>query len=182
MSVMSVNAHDVVATVHVNTTAPGTILCSYYSSTVRPQFEQRSVHHAGHAHLLLKNLEEEMTYTVECSLNVNEVTVQSNKATFTTKAHTDSHLTVNDIETYSTFARVSITSETPGEVLCMHRPRHPHPHARYHGGSLNTFKRFAKRLYVLIRGRVHCSSEKLMKHKHSLWNICTAVWTTVCNV
>lgn len=144
---MSVNPHDVVATVHVNATAPGTVMCSYYSSTVRPLFEQRTIRHAGHAHLLLKKLEEEMTYTVECSLNTNEMTVQSNKVTFTTSAHSDSHLSINDIETFSTFARVSLKSETPGEVLCMHRPRSHRSHGMT---SMNTFKRFAKRLYVVL--------------------------------
>lgn len=147
---MSVDAHDVVSTVHVNTTAPGTVICSYYSSTVRPLFEQRTIHHAGHAHLLLKNLKEEMTYTVECSLNTNDNTVQSNKVTFTTTAHSDSHLSVNDIETFSTFARVSLKSETPGEVLCMHRPHSPHSPHSHQQISLNTFKRFAKRLYVQL--------------------------------
>lgn len=91
-----------------------------------------------------------MTYTVECSLNTNEMTVQSNKVTFTTSAHSESHLSINDIETFSTFARVSLKSETPGEVLCMHRPRSPRS-PRSHGmTSMNTFKRFAKRLYVLL--------------------------------
>ena len=163
MNVISVDSHDVVATVHVNTTAPGTIMCSYYSSTVRPLFEERAIHHAGHAHLLLKNLEEEMAYTVECSLNHDGVTIQTEKVAFTTKAHTQSHLTISDIETYSTFARVSIKSETPGEVLCFHRP-HGFKHGLGHGlgrglgcglgrglghnHSFQTFKNFAKRLYV----------------------------------
>lgn len=154
VSVMSVDAHDVIATIHLNATAPGTVMCSYYSPTVRPLFEQRPIRHAGHAHLHLKDLQEEMTYTVECSLNVNDVTVQSEKATFTTQAHTTSHLSVNDLETYSTFARVTLKSETPGEVLCMHRPRHPH-HRRHHHSSAHTFQRFAKRLFVGVLHSVH---------------------------
>lgn len=153
MSILSVNPHDVIATVHLNATAPGTAICSYYSSTVRPLFEERVIRHAGHAHLLLKDLQEEMSYTVECSLNVAGTTVQSEKMTFVTKAHTDSHLSVNDIETYSTYARVTLKSETPGEVLCMHRPRHQHHPRRHHmpGSSVHTFKRFAKRLFVSSR-------------------------------
>lgn len=148
MSILSVDPHDVIATVHLNVTAPGTAICSYYSSTVRPLFEERTIHHAGHAHLLLKNLQEEMSYTVECSLNVNGATVQSEKSTFVTKAHTDSHLSVNDLETYSTFARVTLKSETPGEVLCMHRPRHHRHHHPMSSSSMHTFQRFAKRLFV----------------------------------
>ena len=156
---MSVAAYDVVATAHVNVTAPGTVMCSYYSKTARPVFAQRMVSHAGHAHLLLEDLQEETEYSVECSLNTNTITVQSSKQTFTTQAHTASHLTVNDIETYSTFARVTLQSETPGEVLCMHHPEEeprdfsmdrPHAHDRHRGPSFNTFKRFAKKLYVGI--------------------------------
>ena len=156
IAIMSVTAHDVVATAHVNITAPGTVMCSYYSKMTRPVFAQRMVRHAGHAHLLLQDLQEETEYSVECSLNTNTITVQSTKQTFTTQPHTASHLAVNDIETYSTFARITLQSETPGEVLCMHhnedesRSHHHSHHHSHHTPSYDTFKRFAKKLYVTM--------------------------------
>ena len=148
VAVQKISAHDTIAIVHVNVTIPGSLMCTYYSQTIRPAFANRDVHHAGHARLVLKDLTPEITYTVECSLHANSVTATSVKETFTTPAHEGSHLEITDVESYSTFARVTVRSDTPGEVRCMPMRKHMgHGHGFGHG-SMHTFKRFAKRFLV----------------------------------
>ena len=142
VTIQSVSAYDVVAIVHLNVTAPGSLLCSYYASNVRPAFGNREVHHAGHARMMLENLIPETDYTVECSLHVDSLTTQSNKQSFTTPAHQSSHLEVTDVEPYSTFARISVRSNVPGMVHCMPMRKH------FGHSSLRSFKRMAEHFFV----------------------------------
>lgn len=142
VAIQSVSAYDVVAVIHLNVTAPGSLLCSYYASNVRPAFASREVHHAGHARMMLENLTPETDYTVECSLHVDSLTTQSNKQSFTTPAHQSSHLEVTDVEPYSTFARISVRSDVPGVVRCMPMRKH------FGHNSLRSFKRMAEQFFV----------------------------------
>lgn len=146
VAVQKVSAHDTIAIVHVNVTTPGSLMCTYYSQTVRPAFANRQVHHAGHARLVLKDLTPEMTYSLDCSLHVQSITVNSLKESFTTPAHQGSHLEITDVEPYSTFARVTVRSDMPGEVRCM--PMRMHAGHSFHHTSMRTFQRFAKRFMV----------------------------------
>lgn len=147
--IQSVSAYDALAVVHLNVTVPGSLLCSYYGSNVRPAFVNRKVHHAGHARMMLENLTPMTDYTVECSLHVDSITTQSNKQSFTTPAHQSSHLEVTDVEPYSTFARISVRSDMPGVVRCMPMRKH------FGRSSLRSFKRMAEQFFVRERRRNH---------------------------
>lgn len=153
--------------VHVNLTSPGTLMCSYYSSTIRPAFESRPVHHAGHAGLLLKTLEPSTNYTVECSLHTTDRTVQSSKQSFLTSEPVAPHLTITDVEPFATFARISVTSDTPGYALCL-----PQRH-RFGETSLSSFARRAKRFHVVASLFVECRFGVRGRKCPSCWRICT---------
>lgn len=142
VTIQSVSAYDVIAVVHLNVTAPGSLLCSYYASNVRPAFANREVHHAGHTRMMLENLTPDTIYTVECSLHVESLTTQSNKQSFETPSHESSHLEVTDVEPYSTFARISVRSDVPGIVRCMPMRKH------FGHSSMLSFKRFAEHFLV----------------------------------
>ena len=133
------------AMVFVNLTAPGTLLCSYYSSSVRPAFADRPVRHAGHARVLLRGLQPSTEYSVECSLNAANRTVQSTRTSFQTSEITASHLTITDVEPFATFARIRVKSDTPGDALCLPQRR------RFGQASLSAFARLAKRFHVKER-------------------------------
>ena len=155
------------AMVHVNLTSPGTLMCSYYSSTIRPAFESRPANHAGHAGLLLKTLEPSTNYTVECSLHTINRTVQSSKRSFFTSEPVAPHLTITDVEPFATFARISVTSDTPGNALCL-----PQRH-RFGETSLSSFARRAKRFHVAASLFVECRFGRWERKWPSCWIICT---------
>ena len=132
------------ALVEVNVTAPGTLLCSYHASSIRPAFVDRPVRHAGAARVLLGGLQPATRYTVECSLNAGNRTVQSAGKSFES-GEAAARLTITDVEPFATFARIRVKSDTPGDALCLPQRR------RFGQASLSAFARLAKRFHVKER-------------------------------
>ena len=141
------DAHDTSAMVHMNLTAPGNVVCSVYSATIRPAFTERRVNHAGHARVFISDLTQSSAYDVSCSLSAaGAAAVTSNTLSFTTLQHADAHVSITEVEAFATFARVHVKSEVPGTVMCF-------PHRKHFGDvSAHSFRRFAKSVFVGARG------------------------------
>ena len=105
VEVRSVRALGESALVEVNVTAPGTLLCAYHAASIRPAFVDRPVRHAGAARVLLGGLQPATRYTVECSLNAGNRTVQSAGKSFES-GEAAARLTITDVEPFATFARI----------------------------------------------------------------------------
>ena len=109
VEVRSVRALGESALVEVNVTAPGTLLCAYHAASIRPAFVDRPVRHAGAARVLLGGLQPATRYTVECSLNAGNRTVQSAGKSFES-GEAAARLTITDVEPFATFARIRVKS------------------------------------------------------------------------
>ena len=155
IALQAVEAHDTTAMVHLNLTAPGNVVCSVYSASIRPAFTERRVNHAGHARVFIAGLSQGAAYEVSCSLSAASATgatgatgaaVTSNTLSFTTQHHADAHVSITEVEAFATFARVHVKSEVPGTVMCF-------PHRKHFGDvSAHAFRRFAKTVFVGARG------------------------------
>lgn len=145
VEVRSVRALGESALVEVNVTAPGTLLCAYHAASIRPAFVDRPVRHAGAARVLLGGLQPATRYTVECSLNAGNRTVQSAGKSFES-GEAAARLTITDVEPFATFARIRVKSDTPGDALCLPQ------RTRFGQPSLAAFARLAKRFHV-VEGR-----------------------------
>ena len=142
-----VSPSDETAIVHVNVTAPGTLLCSIYAPNRRPVFSRQEVTSAGATGVLAGELAAATDYSVECSLHVAEKTVTSSKVNFATIAAVAQIVSIVDVEPFSSFAKVAVRSDVSGEVRCLAQEW------RHGAISARSFDRLASRFMVRKWGR-----------------------------
>lgn len=172
VSIEGVSPSDETAIVHVNVTAPGTLLCAIYAPNRRPVFSRQEVTSAGATGVLAGELAALTEYSVECSLHVAEKTVTSQKVDFATIAPVAQNVEIVDVEPFSSFAKVAVRSEVSGEARCLAQEW------RHGAISARSFDRLASR-FTVESGRVLEGSWRRERRMSGLRQSCATGAITV---
>lgn len=179
VSIEGVSPSDETAIVHVNVTAPGTLLCSIYAPNRRPVFSRQEVTSAGAAGVLAGELAGELAasteYSVECSLHVAEKTVASQKVNFATIAPVAQKVEIVDVEPFASFAKVAVRSAVSGEARCLAQE------LRHGAISAKSFDRLASRFMVRKSGGFERRWRR-ERHMRGLRQSCAMGAIIVCDV
>ena len=175
VSIEGVSPSDETAIVHVNVTAPGTLLCSIYAPNRRPVFSRQEVTSAGAAGVLAGELAASTEYSVECSLHVAEKTVASQKVNFATIAPVAQKVEIVDVEPFASFAKVAVRSAVSGEARCLAQE------LRHGAISAKSFDRRASRFMVRKSGGFERRWRR-ERHMRGLRQSCAMGAIIVCDV